>query len=179
MDKELLKYLNHGSNIYIGELKITRDIAPNGREYIRICLPDESGGSGKQLYEHWYNPSAKKKTTESPKHTGGKKPYLMLMVDEVEKLREGGVKNVEELIGYVVCLGKYVEWNTGRLIHKKNKTPLKYSDLLKIYGCSKPKLNKMISLMKEHELLYYTDMGYYISSKYIKKGKMHKEEGGQ
>lgn len=166
MDKDLYKYLTHASNIFVGELKITRDVAGNGWEYIRVCLPD-----GTELYAHWHNP--KKKPRDSPpKNTGGKKPYLMLMIDEIEKLREDGVQNVEELIGYIVCLGKNIEWNTGRLIHKRTKKSLRYVDLLKIYGCSKPKLNKMLRLMKENDLIYHTDSGYYVSSKYIKKGKM-------
>jgi hypothetical protein len=167
MDKELQKYINRSSNLFVGELKVTRDVSANGWEYIRICLPD-----GKELYTHWHNPNKKPKSDTPPKHTGGKKPYLMLMVDEIEKLRKDGVKNVEELIGYIVCLGKSIEWNTGRLIHKKSKEPLRYVDLLEIYGCSKPKLNKMLRLMKENELLYHTDSGYYVSPRYIKRGKM-------
>lgn len=170
MDKILLKYLNRESNVFIGEIKITRDITPNGQEHIRICLPDD-----RELYEYWHNPNAVKRNNDTPKHTGGKKPYLMLMLEEVSKLRESGVKNVEELLGYLVSLGEHIEWNTGRLIHKRSKKPLQYKDLLDIYKCSKPKLNKMIGLMKEHDLLYYKDTGYYISPRLIKKGKMQQE----
>lgn len=172
MDRNLLRYLNRETNVYVGSLKLTRDIAPNGREYIRVCLPGEDAGD-RELYQHWHNPGATKKNSETPKHTGGKAPYLMLMVNEVEKLRSAGVKNVEELIGYLVCLGKHIEWNTGRLIHKKGKKPLRYGDLLEIYKCSKPKLNKMLALMKEHELLYHTDAGYFVAARMVKKGKMH------
>lgn len=150
-------------------LSISREFA-KGVECIYINEIKE--GETRPLYPPlWYNPAKKTKTEKQPKHTGGKQPYIMLMVNEVESLREQGVKNIEELIGYVVILGKYIEWNTGKLIHKRSKKPLMYKDLQEIYSCSKPKLNKMINLMKEHDLLYYTDEGYFISSKYIKKGK--------
>lgn len=171
MDENLLKFLNGETNVYEGPLKLTRDKTNNGPQYIRVCLPNLEGITNDELYKFWHNPKTNKKNKETPKHTGGKKPYLMLMIDEIEELRSQGVKNIEELIGYVACLGKYIEWNTGKLIHKRSKKPIQYKDLLNIYGCSNKKLNKMINLMKEHDLLYHTDEGYFISSKYIKKGK--------
>lgn len=173
MDKETLRYLNGESNVLEGHLKLTRDVAPNGMEYIRICLTD--GDIEKELYAYWRNPQAEKRNKETPKHTGGKKPYLMLMTEEVTKLRKKKVQNVPELVGSLVCLGENIEWNTGRLIHKRSKKSLLYKDLLEIYGCSRPKLNKMLGLMKDHELLYHTNDGYYISPKLIKKGRMKED----
>lgn len=135
------------------------------------------------MFSFWNNPKKKNRekiivdengveaTEIPPKHTGGKKPYIMVMQEEVERLRSEGVKGVEELIGYCVSMGKYIEWNTGKLIHKRSKKPLKYSDLLDIYKCSNNKLSRMISEMKEHDLLYKTEEGYFISSRLLKKGK--------
>lgn len=154
-------------------------------EYIRILL--KFGDDFKKLYGFWHN-SRKKDNEPSiitvnenlevetkekppPKHTGGKKPYLMLMINEIEELRKQGVKNIEELIGYVACLGKYIEWNTGRLIHTRKKTPLQYKDLLEIYKCSNKKLNKILNELKEHGLLFKTEEGYFVSTKFIKKGR--------
>lgn len=168
----MLRYLNYETNTVIigGYFMISREVAPNGYEFITESIISDEGKS--TIYkEYWHNPKANVDAKKTPKHTGGKKPYLMLMVDEIEELRNQGVKNVEELIGYVVSLGKNIEWNTGKLIHKRSKKPIQYKDLVEIYKVSKPKLNKMINLMKEHNLLYYTDEGYFISSKYIKKGK--------
>lgn len=176
MNKDLLKYLNRDTNallIYDKEGNqlgaLGREITPTGIECLNISLLVR--GELKPLYPKlWFNPNEKIPKNEKPKNTGGKKPYLMLMIDEIEELRNE-VKNVEELIGYVACLGKYIEWNTGKLINKRSKKPLKYIDLLQIYKCSNNKLNKMIKLMKDHDLLYYTDEGYFISQRYIKKGK--------
>lgn len=174
MDKELLKYINKETNVLIqGNIKITRDTTPQGVENINVFVMDK--GDELPLYNNiWYDPN-KNKSDKKPKNTGGKKPYLMLMVSEIEALREKGVKKVEELIGYVVCLGNYIEWNSGRLIHKRSKKPIQYKDLQEIYKCGNNKLNKMIKLMKDNDLLYYTDEGYFISQKYIKKGKSQRK----
>lgn len=171
MDKNILKFLNYETNVLIidGKYRMEREIAPNGTEFIMQFFMDDNHEY--EFYSYWYNPKKKQKSN-NPKHTGGKKPYLMLMIDEIEKLREKGVKNVEELIGYVVCLGKHIEWNTGRLIHKtRSKKPLKYQDLLEIFKCGNKKLNNMLKVMKENDLLHRTEEGYFISTKYIKKGK--------
>lgn len=170
MDKFLLSYINRESDTFAGELTITREVAPNGSEYVRICLPDD-----RLLYDFWHNPNKPKRNSKNPKHAGGRKPYLMLMSEEVSRLRGKGIKDVEELIGYLASLGEYIEWNTGRLIHTRSKSPLQYKDLLEIYKCSKPKLNKMLGKMREHELLYHTDEGYHVSSKLIKKGKVRQK----
>lgn len=172
LDKDMLRYLNYETSTVIigGYFMISREVAPNGYEFITESIIN-SEGKDTVYRQYWHNPKSRVDNKKPPKHTGGKKPYLMLMINEVEELRNQGVKNVEELIGYVACLGKYIEWNTGRLIHKRSKKPIQYKDLVEIYKCSKPKLNKMINLMKEHDLLYYTDEGYFISQKYIKKGK--------
>ena len=167
----MLKFLNYETNVVLigGYFMISREIAPNGYEHITEYIIT-SDGEKVEYRKFWHNPKITE-VDKKPKHTGGKKPYLMVMINEIEKLRDQGVKNVEELIGYVACLGKYIEWNTGRLIHKRSKKPIQYKDLVEIYKVSKPKLNKMINLMKEYDLLYYTDEGYFISSKYVKKGK--------
>lgn len=177
MNKNLANFIRGKINVIDGNFIITRERSPNGNEYIRIISKEANGE--KLLYDFWHNPRRKRELTEKPKHTGGKQPYIMLMINEIESLRKKGVKNIEELVGYVVILGRYIEWNTGKLIHKKTKEPLKYKDLLELYSCSRPKLNKMIALMKEHGLLYYTEEGYFISNKYIKKGKSQKNEQGR
>lgn len=191
LDENLRKFINEETNAVILDcpVMISREKMPSGMEYIMI-MPKVKDDYMK-MYGFWYNQNKKVKepsiisvnedgeiiqtAKQPPKHTGGKKPYLMLMVNEIEKLREKGVKNIEELIGYVACLGKYIEWNTGRLIHKRKKTPLRYKDLQDIYKCSNKKLNKMIKQLKEHDLLYNTEEGYFISSKFIKKGKIKKQ----
>ena len=177
MDKGLHDFLNGNSNVLcLSEAIITRDKTPTGSEYITIKI--DNGNKELELYSFWHNPNKPvKKDKPPPKHTGGKKPYIMLMVDEIERLKKDGVSNVEELAGYLVSLGKYVEWNTGRLIHTRTKNQLKYKDIQKIFNCGNKKLNRLLADMKDHELLYLADGGYVISSRLIKKGKTNKAGG--
>lgn len=179
MDESINKFFNNETNVIPfynkgGEIiaMYSKDMLPNNIEcrYLNAIDGDKQIPMQKPFY-HNRNKNIMIDENEKPKSMGGKKPYIMVMINEIEELRGKGVKNVEELIGYVACLGNYIEWNTGKLIHKRNKKPIRYNDLQAIYGCGNKKLNKMINLMKEHNLLYHNGEGYFISSKYIKKGK--------
>lgn len=161
MDKKLLEYLAGDCNVTTANVIISREITPTGMQYIHISCGD------RVIYEFWSNPN---KSDKKPKHTGGKKPYVMLMVDEVEKLKLDGVKNIEELIGCLACLGKYVEWSTGRVIHKRTKKPFKYKDLQSMFSFGKRKLDQVLKQLKEYDLLVNTQEGYFISNRIIKKG---------
>ena len=174
MDKELLDFINNNTGVITLYTRIEREITSDGREHIAVYPIGENGA----LYSFWRNPNKPDSdTTPVPKHAGGKKPYIMLMVDEVEKLRAAGVKNSEEMIGYLVCMGKYVEWNTGRLINKRNKKPMQYQELQKAFGCGNKKFNKMLASMKKCNLLHKNEEGYFISPQFIKKGQTNKKEG--
>lgn len=185
-DKKLLKFIKGEINVLQYPFILSREKAPNGSSY--FVLSSDFGEKALLMLDFWKNASKSSdyicsineetgeidKTEKKPKHTGGKKPYIMLMIEEIEKLKKKNVKSVEEMIGYLVCLGNYIEWSTGRLIKKRKKEPLQYKDLLNIYGCSNNKLNMMLGKMKEHDLLYSTQEGYFISTRFIKKGKTKK-----
>lgn len=180
MDKKVRDFINETSNaipIPPGSF-LTREKSPSGNNFMTLKIPNGDGDGDLILSTWWENPNKPANKDKSPpKHTGGKQPYVMLMINEVEKLREKGVKNVEEITGYLVSLGKNIEWNTGRLIHKRSKKPLKYTDLQTIFSCGNKKLNRLLAEMKKHELLFSTDSGYCISPRFIKKGKTKKQEG--
>jgi hypothetical protein len=163
MDKNLVKYVVGETDIAQANVILVREKTNKGMQRIQVKCGDDL------LYEFWHNPSGKQGRSP-PKHSGGKKPYIMLMVEQVEELRKQGVKDVEELIGFLVCLGNFVEWNTGRLIQKRSKKSLRYDDLLKLVSFGKRKLDKIITELKKHDLLFNTTEGYFISGKLIKKG---------
>jgi hypothetical protein len=142
---------------------ISKEVTSAGMEYIHVSI------DGEEVYSFWKNPSGVKKKS-APKSMGGKKPYIMLMLQEVEKLRSQGIDNIEELIGFLVCLGNNVEWGTGRLIHKRSKKQLMYADLQKMFNFGKRKLDRVIKDLRQHELLIGNDEGYFISDLLIKKG---------
>ena len=173
MDKNLADFFSGATNVISGNITIIRESIPDGSQFWTIKRDDV------EIISFWHNPKNKPaKEKPPPKHTGGKKPYIMLMVGEVEKLRAQGVCGVEELIGYLACLGQYIEFNTGKLIHKRSKKPLQYKDLQRIFPCGNKKLNRILRELKEHDLLFNTQEGYFISSRLIKKGKANKKAEG-
>ena len=186
MDKNIKGISRETKNFYTSmtawkeNSQTKRDITDNKCEYLNLFVVDNVDGEEKDYDWYtgiWYNPNKKKpKDPNNPKGTGGKEPYVLIMqnrlIDLRKELREKGVKNVEEIIGYVFTLTQYIQWSTGKLVQKKrSKKPLQYSDMVEIFNCSKPKLNKIINILKDNNLLSSTNEGYFISQKFIKKGK--------
>lgn len=169
MDKDLLKFLNGEINVVETKTVISRDKLPNGTE----CIYIRPSGMEEELY-HFFkskkDDSSMKNDNKKPKHTGGKKPYVMFMVESVESLEKKGVKNIDEILGSAIRLSGNIEWSTGRLINKRSKQPLKYEDLKKIFKCGNSKLTRKIKYMKDCGLLSHTSEGYFISPDFIKKG---------
>ncbi len=173
MDKQVKNFLNREANVVEVTYIITRHTLPNGVEHL-VYTPKDIEGEYFQ-HDRYVNPEKPPPPEGKPKNTGGKKPYLMVMTQEVEELRKQGVKNVDELIGFIMSLGTYIEWNTGRLIHKRSKKQLKYKDLQKIFPYGNRKLNRILTDLREYDLLFNTEEGYFISTRIIKKGKSKKK----
>lgn len=166
MDKGILAFINGEANVIKqGDIVVSRARLANGKQHVRITAGEMV------LYEFWQNGQAST-SDHPPKHTGGKKPYIMVMVEEIEALKKvEGLTNAEELIGYMVSMSRHIEWSTGKLVQKRSKKPLKYTDLQTMFGCGNKKLNRILNDLKENDLLYSTQEGYFISRKFIKKGK--------
>ena len=78
--------------------------------------------------------------------------------------------DINEQIGYLCCLGKNIEWNTGKLVNTKTKQALKYNDLMKMFKCSNKKLNRLIGQMRSNGIITRANDGYFVSRDFIKKG---------
>lgn len=160
---DLSKFLSGEVNVIKANLIITREKkAKSPQEYIHIMADDDS-----EIYSFWRRSD---NLPSKGKGTGGKKPYVMLMLQRLEELQEQNIPNFEEIIGVLVLLSKNIEWSTGRLINKRSKQQLKYEDLIKLVTFSSRKLDKLISVMKQYKLISNTSDGYFISQSFIKKG---------
>lgn len=167
---------------------LERDKMQNSNNHlIQEYVLDDKDKKYKALFNKYYrnyygeykDPERKRKTT------GGKKPYVMVMLNEIKELKKqlkrDGIKNYNEVVGALIDFSEYMEWNTGKLIDtrqrlKKKRLPLKYNDLFEISGYSKGKFENMMKIMKDYRLLWYSDenkenKGYFISQIYFKKGK--------
>lgn len=179
----LQNYINGISNVLIlgdrFKYKTTREKTDTGAEYIEEHIIDTETGKEYFFRKFWHNPDNEVvKDKKKSKNIGGKQPYFMVMINEIERLKKIDVKDRLDVVGFITILGKNIEWNTGRLIKTRSKKQLQYKDLLDITGCGKTKLDRILKTMKDNNLLTYEkpsadkNGGYFISSKIIKKGNM-------
>jgi hypothetical protein len=164
MDKQWLDFIEGRINAVKVETIISREQTKQGTELIHITIDNSD------LYQFWHNPNKTKVRDSPPKHTGGKKPYVMLMIEQIETLRKKNISNIEELIGFMACLAGNVQWHTGKLIHKRSKKQLMYADLLKLFSCGKRKLDRILKDLQVNDLMTHSQEGYFVSRELIKKG---------
>jgi len=165
IEKGLLDYLNRYRNAVRAEVDICRDVTNDGNEHIIINVP----GVTEPLYDFWCAPKIKKaKDPDNPKTMGGKKPYTMMMDDEIEKLFDKGFPI--EYFGYAAKLSKVINWKTGVVKKKRNKKAFDFNDLITTWGVNERKGRDIIKTLSKYHLLSQDTEGYKISRQYMKKG---------
>lgn len=155
-------YINGTKNTVKEEMIISRekcDRTNNEFVYVQPLSMDEP------LYMFWYK---RGHGSAKPKHTGGKKPYVMLMIDELIRLIDSGIS--AEHLGSMIRLTPYIEWGTGRLLYGREKRSMRVKDMMKVLGKKERTTFNIISRFKKHGLLSYKDGSYFISRSFIKRG---------
>lgn len=154
------EFLSGDKNAAKVEFIISREVIPNtNSEFIHLTSPD----TGNELYTFWH--SKKKSKGSKGQTTGGKKPYAMIMYSELEEI---GLTT--EQYGVITRLSKYIKWNDEVLIHSRTKKPLTQADLVNILGYGLSKLKRLLKELRELDVMYFTNKGYEINRKFIKKG---------
>lgn len=177
MDKELRKFLSGETNYYKGEISISRE--PLSGRPVSYYTFESDGYIIKELWGNLgrLSKADKEKKSEQAngppaetekKSMGGKKPYVMLMTQQLKYLRENG-KVTAEQIGYLILLSPNIEWGSGRLIGKK-ATSLKAADIQKVLGISHNTFGRLVKELKENKLMTVNKGGYFISTDLFKRG---------
>ncbi len=116
-------------------------------------------------HEKWHRQFPKKK----PRTTGGKRPYVKLMQD---------VKGIEDvsldaagLLLKLICGGN-IEWQTGMVINKRTKKPLRSKMILKYMNIGDRKYKGIMAELRDRGLMVYrrSEGAYFISPNFIRKG---------
>lgn len=105
-------------------------------------------------------------TDKPPKHTGGKPPFIKLMLKEISENPKLSI----EAAGLVLKMGNNIQWGDNLLIDKRSKKAL---TALEIGEVARLKRNKTLSIIKElreADLLIKDKQGYKISSCLVQKG---------
>ena len=117
------------------------------------------------LYGWWHNPERKIRKGV-PKHTGGKKPYIKIMVEEIQKHTEISLSAA----GFLIKLAGNINWSDNKLINKRSKKPLNAEGIQKILGIGKSRVYEIISELKKDNVLIDCGDEYRISTCLIQKG---------
>lgn len=158
---ELRKYLSGQQNAVCDQFIISRE-KTGGCEYVHVSHPELA----EPLYQFWVG--KKNKASGTPRHTGGKKPYVMLMIQELTELIVQGTP--AHCVGHLICLVPYVEWGTGRLVIGREKQSMRVDDIGKVFGCKRRWTLHILGNLKRNGLLTCGGGSYFIPRDLIKKG---------
>lgn len=165
MNNDLNDYINGIVNAVELHVTISREISSSGTHNVYIKVGE------KELYNFWHNPKKKK---GQPKHTGGKRSYVKLYIDWIEK-----TKLSVESSGTLMRFSNKIQWSTGVLMNLKTKKLLKLSDIIKIIGKSKPTALNILQELKDNNCIQHTKEGYKVNTSYIGKGVSNQNENNK
>lgn len=182
MKKETLEYLNGERNVAIDEFVVGRERTGNS-ELILVSLPE----CEKPLYALWNSKKTAKKykmNVESgevtfelitPKGTGGKESYVMLMPNSVTDLNKSQISL--DAAGMIFRLIDCIEWNTGRIYRKRDKKSMTINMLSSFLNIGKLRAKTIIRELTKLGVIYYDNKNkaYFFNAKYIRKGATPRE----
>ncbi len=165
--KETLEYLCGDRNAVKDEFIISRETT-GAAELVRVSHPEME----EPIYALWQTTKRRKKEGSRPKHTGGKKPYVIL-------LYENKINLSLEASGLLLKIiqGGCIEWHTGRLIRKRDKRTMNVNMMMKEFNLGRLKLNRLMLELTTKGALNYdkSSRAYFIARDLVKKGGVLRE----
>lgn len=179
MQKELLEFLHGERNAVRGDLVLGRERAGNS-EYYYVSAPQHDDEC-KPILKGW----AKKVKRDvvalerdgqfsvevkKPKHTGGKRPFIMLMQDRGEVIEKLSL-SASGFLFQLFC-GGYVEWHSGRVIDRRNKKPLTVKMICDKFKIKQADMQAILRELGESGIMKYDrkNRAYFINCDIAKKG---------
>ena len=171
MKKETQEYILGERNATRDEFILSREKAGNA-EYISVSLPNRP----EPIYTLWTKKPQRTKATGAagqivkPKHTGGKRPYIMLMQDQQDILNKLSMDAAGLLLK--IMGGGFIEWDTGRIIDRRSKKPLTISMVRARYKLDTTKTKTLIKELTENKVIKYDrkQRSYFFNANFAKKG---------
>jgi hypothetical protein len=177
MKRELVEYINGERNAVKDEFILSRE--KNGSsELVFVNIPDIE----KPMYALWNSRKQAKRhkvktqsdtevkiETVIPKGTGGEPAYAMIILNEIEKL-----KISIEASGLLLKLFSCLEWNTGRLIRKRDNVSLTVDMVMEQFDLGKRKTKTLLAELNKCGATRYDPKtkAYYLNGNIVKKGMM-------
>jgi hypothetical protein len=182
MKKELLEYLSGERNAVKDEFILSREKSGKS-ELLYVSHADMQS----PLYALWSGPKAKAKAKRckqveaesvalvkyeevKPKHTGGKRPYVMLMEGKSNEINSLSL----EASGLLLKLfyGGNIEWHTGRVIRKRDKKSMTMPMIGEQFKIGTRELKRIASELSAKGVMHYdrTKKSHFVSRDFAKKG---------
>ena len=180
MKSETHEYILGVRNATRDEFILSREVSGSA-EYVNVSLPD----CDEPIYRLWtkkprkYKPAIKAAgeiDVSRPKHTGGKRPYIMLMQDQedvINKLTDSAAALLLKIIA-----GGFVEWDTGRIIDRRSKKALTAEMIGARYKKKPATIKTIMKELTKNEVVRYVrkDRAYFLCPKFAKKGAGKRED---
>jgi hypothetical protein len=176
--KETEEYIRGERNATRDEFILSREKAGNAeRIYISVIGNDDQDIV--RIYETWAkkcrripvsNPDIADipQKSPTPKHTGGKRPYIMVMQD----------RSIDDLsieargLLFTIFMRNNIEWHTGKLINRRTKKPLTIKDISMLANVGILKTKGILAQLEKQKILSYNNRAkaYFINQDFAKKG---------
>lgn len=184
MKKDTLRFINGEQNVTVDTFMLSREKAGNS-ELIFVSLPEYD----EALFALWNSKNGVKKyrktKTENgdivfrkvePRGTGNKETFVMLMPNALNELRKKELSL--EAFGFLLKIIDCIEWNTGRIVRKRDMKPMTIEMLSKYINKGKIKTKSIIKELREKGVLFYLqkEKAYYINYDYMRKGAISNED---
>lgn len=177
LKKETIEYIRGDRNAVKDEFILSRERA-GASELVRVSHPDLK----EPIYSLWHTKKRKtgacltsdKGKPAKPKHTGGKKPYVILLQEDTQE-------NLSlEASGFLWRLvrGGHVEWHTGRLVRKRDKAALTRAMMQKQFSIGAGRLRRILGELTAEKILVYdrSARAYFIDRSIARKGGVLRED---
>jgi len=170
--KETQEYILGIRNATRDEFILSRESAGNA-EYVVLCLPDME----EPIYALWTKKPKKRKGSartgeivNKPKHTGGKRPYIMLMQDNKDIVDKIPLEAAGMLLKLLA--GGFIEWDTGRIIDRRTKKPMTRENIKNRYRLSPKDTKTIFKALTDSNIIKHDqkERAYFFNAQFAKKG---------
>lgn len=107
---------------------------------------------------------------KTKKHTGGKRPYIMLMQDKAAVVKELSL-GASGLMFKIIASG-CIEWHTGRIIKKRSKKPMTFAMICSEFGLKSAEGKDILRELGDSGIVNYDNSkkAYFLDRTFASKG---------
>jgi hypothetical protein len=189
VNRDLSEFIHGERNVVRGDLIISRESTATS-EYYYVSSPQDKE-EFKPILKGWakkIRPTQKSlpiadieripisEALPRPKHTGGKRPYVMIMQDKEFLINQLSI-NASGALMKLTC-GGCVEWGTGKVIDKRSKKPMTVKMICEKLGLKTAEGKIILSELTANKILMYDrkQKAYFVDRDFAKKGDGQNED---